>query len=63
MDPVVFKELSNLKVKLEAIKNKTTEVGESHDFLVEAIGKIEIMLAYNSIGVEEKTSWLDKFKS
>lgn len=45
MDPQVFQELNNLKVKLEAVKNQTVSKEEAHDLLVEVVAKLETLLA------------------
>lgn len=45
MDPQVFAEMQNLKTKLEAVRDKTVNEAEGHDFLVESVARIETILA------------------
>ena len=61
MDELVYNELSNIKVGLEAIKNKTISEAEVHDLLIEVVAKIELLLKMNQAPAPPKNIF-DKFK-
>lgn len=62
MDPQIFQELNNLKVKLEAVKNQTVSKEEGHDLLVESVAKLETLLALFTAPDGDKSSFGKFFK-
>lgn len=62
MEPWVFNELQNQKVKLEAVRDKSVNESEAHDLLVEAVAKLETLLApFTDTSQTKKRTLVEKF--